>query len=139
MVYGQSPKWPCLSILSMSNCVSLISRTSSRGAGQLSLTAYIYKIFEREENSSIEIIEKEIDEFFSRQSNFNFTKLDLINTYWQAYMVMAFHFHEYLFENFGHALKRNTGKKTSSQYNDNFMMHSLRIFFCWSILTICHR
>ena len=46
------------------NRVSLISRTSLGGAGRLTLTAYIYKIFEREENSSIEIIEKEIDEFF---------------------------------------------------------------------------
>ena len=45
------------------NCTSVISRTSSRGAGRLSLTAYIYKIFEREEDGSIEIIEKEIDQF----------------------------------------------------------------------------
>ena len=61
----------------------------------------------------------------------------LVNTYWQAYMVMAFHFHKYMFENFGHALKRNTSKKISSQYNDNFMMHSLRIFFLLEHLPHC--
>ena len=108
-----------------SNDISLVSRTSLRGAERVSISSYIYKIFEREENSSIEIIEKEIDAFFEDNLMLSFTKLELVNNYWQAYMAMAFHFHEYLFENFGHALKRKIG----SHHHENFIMHSLRIFF----------
>ena len=92
---------------------------------------YMYKIFEREHSDDIEIIVNEIDEL---SNLLTVNKIELIHTYYQAYMSMAFHYHHFQFNDQGgnvgmKGLKKMGSQKINDIANDTFIFHSLRIFF----------
>jgi hypothetical protein len=78
---------------------------------RLAESAYIYKIFDREHSNDIESIVNEIHEFNNKILNVK--KLDLIHTYYQAYMAMAFHYHQYQLRNHRGELESNVLHKLS--------------------------